>query len=39
MVSIVTVFLRTGWQLSRREGFFLVGVNLVRWVMDFMGKG
>lgn len=38
MVSIVTLFLRTGWQLSRREGFFLVGVNLVRWIMDFVGK-
>lgn len=39
MVSVITVFLRTGWQLSQREGVILVGANLIRWVMDFMGKG
>ena len=39
MVAVVTVFLRTGWQLSQREGVILVGANLIRWVMDFMGKG
>ena len=37
MVSVVAIFLRTGWRLSRREGAILVGVNLVRWILDFTG--
>jgi cation:H+ antiporter len=35
MVFLVVVFMRTGWRVSRAEGFFLVGLNLVRWVFDF----
>ena len=36
MVMVVVVFLRTGWRLSRAEGFLLVSVNALRWVADFM---
>lgn len=39
MVTMVVVFIRTGWQVSRAEGVFLVVINLIRWVMDFMSKG
>ena len=35
MVLVVVVFMRTGFRVSRPEGFFLVGINLVRWVFDF----
>lgn len=38
MVIIVVILLRTGWKLSRTEGCFLVGANIVRWVMDYMMK-
>lgn len=39
MVTLVVLFIRTGWQVSRAEGIFLVTINLIRWVMDFMSKG
>ncbi|XPV76863.1 MAG: calcium/sodium antiporter [Desulfovibrio sp.] len=35
MVGVVIIFMRTGWRISRWEGALLVGVNLVRWGMDF----
>ena len=35
MVLLVVVFMRTGYRVSRAEGVFLVGLNLVRWVFDF----
>jgi len=35
MVILVVVFMRTGWRVSRREGAFLVVINLVRWIFDF----
>ncbi len=37
MVIVVVIMMRTGWQLSRREGIFLVAVNAVRWWMDMSG--
>ncbi len=36
MVTLVIVFLRTGWRLSRTEGFILLGIGIARWVVDFM---
>jgi cation:H+ antiporter len=36
MVLLVVVFMRTGWRVSRAEGVFLVTLNLVRWVFDFL---
>lgn len=38
MVFIVVVFMRTGFRVSRAEGFFLVGFNLVRWIFDFWAQ-
>ena len=35
MVLLVLVFLRTRWQLTRREGIFLVLISLGRWVYSF----
>lgn len=39
LVVLVVAMLRTGWRLSRLEGGILVALNLVRWVMDFSGRG
>lgn len=36
MVILVIILMRTGWKLSRSEGIFLVTINLIRWVMDYM---
>lgn len=37
MVVLVVVFLmRTGWQISRWEGALLIGINVVRWILDFL---
>jgi cation:H+ antiporter len=38
MVILVVIFMRTGWKVSRFQGFILVAINLVRWFYDFMGK-
>lgn len=38
MVILVVIFMRTGWKVARWQGAFLVMINLVRWVYDFMGK-
>jgi len=39
MVSLVVLFMRTGWAVSRLEGAILVVINLVRWVHDFTSRG
>ncbi|NQT71276.1 MAG: calcium/sodium antiporter [Chloroflexi bacterium] len=36
MVIIVLIFMRTGWQISRREGIALFIVALARWVYSFI---
>lgn len=36
MVILVIFFLRTGWRISRLEGFILLGIGIARWVVDFM---
>ncbi len=38
MVILVIIFMRTGWKVSRLQGFILVAINLIRWFYDFMGK-
>lgn len=38
MVLLVIVFMRTGFRVSRAEGFVLVGLNLIRWILDFLGQ-
>ncbi len=38
MVFLVVVFMRTGFRVSRAEGLFLVGFNLVRWIFDFCAQ-
>jgi cation:H+ antiporter len=38
MVFLVVVFMRTGYRVSRAEGVFLVTMNLVRWVFDFLPR-
>lgn len=38
MVILAIIFMRTGWKVSRLQGFILVAINLVRWFYDFMGK-
>ncbi|HJL84480.1 MAG TPA: calcium/sodium antiporter [Candidatus Marinimicrobia bacterium] len=36
MVALVLVFMRTGWVVSRREGYILVMIGLVRWINSFI---
>ena len=36
-VTVVTVFLRTGWKISRLEGLILAGVAGLRWWIDLAG--
>lgn len=36
MTVMTLVFLRTGWQLTRREGLILVLVGAFRWGLDFL---
>jgi cation:H+ antiporter len=38
MVALVVVFMRTGFRVSRGEGLFLVGLNLIRWIFDFWAQ-
>ena len=38
MVMLVVFFMRTGWRISRFQGFLLVLINLIRWAYDFMGQ-
>ncbi len=35
MIAVTLFFIRTGWRVSRMEGAALVGLNLLRWSMDF----
>lgn len=35
MVLIVFVFMRSGWRVSRVEGFILLAIALTRWSLDF----
>jgi cation:H+ antiporter len=39
VVMLVVFFMYTGFRVSRPEGFILIGINLVRWVLDFSAKG
>lgn len=39
MVLLVVVFMRTGFRVSRTEGFLLVSLNLIRWALDFSVQG
>ncbi len=36
MTVMTLVFLRSGWQLTRREGIMLILVGAFRWALDFM---
>ncbi len=36
MVILVVILLRTGWRLTRLEGFILISIGIMRWVLDFM---
>ena len=36
MVALVLVFMRTRWVVSRREGYILVMIGLVRWINSFI---
>ncbi len=36
MTVLTLVFLRSGWQLTRREGILLILVGAFRWALDFM---
>jgi len=38
MVFLVLFLMRTGWRLSRIEGGVLVGVAVLRWVLDFTSR-
>ena len=35
MVILVVILMRTGWRLARWEGGLLIGINLLRWYLDF----
>ena len=39
MVFLVLFFMRTGWRVSRPEGFALVAVAALRWGIDLSGRG
>ncbi len=36
MVFVVLIFMRTGWRISRLEGFALVAIAAARWGFDFL---
>lgn len=38
VVILVVLFMRTGFRVSRGEGFVLIGINLIRWIVDFSGQ-
>ncbi len=38
MVIFVVVLMRVGWKLNRWEGFMLILINLLRWILDFSSK-
>ncbi|GAB4186900.1 MAG: calcium/sodium antiporter [Calditrichia bacterium] len=37
MIILVLILMRTGWKLSRWEGILLVVINLIRWILDYIG--
>jgi cation:H+ antiporter len=37
VVILVVLFMRTGFRVSRVEGLVLIGINLIRWIVDFSG--
>ena len=37
-VMVVLLFMRSGWRLSRLEGFALVAIATVRWIFDFSSR-
>ncbi len=37
MVLVVLIVMRSGWKVGRWEGGLLIGINLGRWIWDFMG--
>jgi cation:H+ antiporter len=39
MVALVVVFMRTGFRVSRAEGFILIGISIIRWIVDFSAQG
>lgn len=39
MVALVVVFMRTGFRMSRAEGFILIGISVIRWIVDFSAQG
>lgn len=38
VVMLVVFFMFTGFRVSRAEGFILIGINLIRWILDFSAK-
>lgn len=38
MVAIVFLVMRTGWRVSRAEGFALMALGALRWVLDFAAR-
>ena len=38
VVMLVVFFMFTGFRVSRAEGFMLIGINLIRWILDFSAK-
>lgn len=38
MVVIVFLVMRTGWRVSRAEGFALMALGALRWVLDFAAR-
>jgi cation:H+ antiporter len=38
VVMLVVFFMYTGFRVSRVEGFVLIGINLIRWILDFSSK-
>jgi cation:H+ antiporter len=39
MVIVVFLMMRTGWRVSRAEGFALLALGALRWVLDFAARG
>jgi cation:H+ antiporter len=37
VVALVIFFMRTGFRVSRLEGLILIGINLIRWIVDLSG--
>jgi cation:H+ antiporter len=38
MVLVVFLMMRTGWRVSRAEGFTLLALGALRWVLDFAAR-